>query len=128
MSLSDVIVMHPVEAVSFDVAVFQSAGHDAAPANMLAVTDDVFEEFVVCLSAVETAWASGEFQRLLCAADKLIGMSESLGLLQSAAVARQLTGLVRSHDEVALAAVVARMIRVGEASLASLLEYAYRRV
>lgn len=128
MSLQDIILLHPNEPVSFDADVFQTVALDSSSANVFAMTDDIFENFVICLSAIETAWSSGEFRRLLVNVEKLIGMSESLGLSQSARVARQLADLVHGRDEVALAAVVARMIRVGEASLASALEYAYRRI
>ena len=36
--------------------------------------------------------------------------------------------LVDTQDEVALAAVIARLVRVGEASLATLLEFSYRQI
>ncbi|MEQ9155360.1 MAG: hypothetical protein RIE78_09390 [Roseitalea porphyridii] len=94
----------------------------------MAQADDLFEEFIVCLSAVEAAWSAGEFDRLASQAAMLAVLSEDLGLAQSAAVARQAAGLIGAGDDVALSAVVARAVRVGEASLASVLEFAYRRI
>ena len=90
--------------------------------------DEFFEDFVVCLSSLESAWAAGEFGRLESQAGKLASLSEDLGLDHCARLARQVIKLKAARDDVALAAVVARTVRVGEASLASVLEFAYLRI
>ena len=51
-----------------------------------------------------------------------------IGFPSCSTVARQAAGLIGAGDDVALSAVVARAVRVGEASLASVLEFAYRRI
>lgn len=127
MLLEDVVFLHPVETVSLDARACQSLMQGMVSANAARQADDLFEDFIVCLSAVESAWSSGEFERLASQAEMLRALSETLGLTQSAAIARQLATLVGTNDDVALAAVVARAVRVGEASLTSVLEYAYRR-
>ena len=43
-------------------------------------------------------------------------------------VAGEAASLVERQDEVALAAVIARLVRVGEASLTTLLEFSYRQI
>ncbi|MEQ9036923.1 MAG: hypothetical protein RIE24_01035 [Silicimonas sp.] len=128
MLLQDVVILHPVEAVCLDTGAFQSLVLKSGAAHAMAQADDLFEEFIVCLSAVEAAWSAGEFDRLASQAAMLAVLSEDLGLAQSAAVARQAAGLIGAGDDVALSAVVARAVRVGEASLASVLEFAYRRI
>lgn len=128
MLLQDVVVLHPVESVTFDAGALQSLALAAGSGNLTSETDDLFEDFVVCLSSVESAWSAGEFERLQVRAEALVELSERLGLQQSASVARHLVGLVGRRDDVALAAVVSRSVRVAEASLASALEYAYRRI
>lgn len=128
MLLQDVVILHPVEAVCLDTGAFQSLVLKSGAAHAMAQADDLFEEFIVCLSAVEAAWSAGEFDRLASQAAMLAVLSEDLGLAQSAAVARQAGGLIGAGDDVALSAVVARAVRVGEASLASVLEFAYRRI
>jgi hypothetical protein len=124
----DVVFLHPLEPVSLDAAVFQSLVPAWASPGGLSVADDLFEDFVVCLSSLETAWAVGEFGRLESQASKLASLSEDLGLEKCARLARQVIELKAAREDVALAAVVARVVRVGEASLASVLEFAYLRI
>lgn len=124
----DIVFLHPVEAVTLDFGAFQSSLLYSDSVQAMAQADDLFEDFIVCLSAIEAAWSSGEFERLSSQTEMMVVLSDSLGLTHSALVARHLTSLVGSGDDVALAAVVARMVRVGEASLASVLEFAYRKM
>lgn len=124
----DIVFLHPVEAVTLDFSAFQTSLLHSDNVHAMTQADDLFEDFIVCLSAIEGAWTSGEFERLASQAEMMVVLSESLGLTHSATVARHLAGLIRAGDDVALAAVVARMVRVGEASLAFVLEFAYRRM
>ena len=128
MSLEDVTFLQPVEQISVDPAVIQSMPGLMAGGSLLTQTDDLFEDFIVCLSAIDSAWGAGEFDRLLSQSEMLVVLSETLGLGQCAKVAGHVRALLPGTDEVALAAVVARVLRVGEISLASVLEYAYRRI
>lgn len=128
MSLEDVVFLRPVETVSLDMGAFQSLFFGTGAANSMARADDMFEDFIVSLSAVESAWMAGEFDRLASQAAMLAELSDHLGLVKCAAIARQASGLIGRGNDVALAAVVARVVRVGEASLASVLEFAYRRI
>ncbi|WP_413719429.1 hypothetical protein [Silicimonas sp. MF1-12-2] len=128
MLLGEVVFLHPIESISLDTGAFQTSVFQSGASNALAYADDLFEDFIVCLSAVEASWSAGEFDRLSSQAEMMVALSENLGLTQSALVARHLTMLIGSRDEVALAAVVSRAVRVGEASLASVLEFAYRRI
>lgn len=128
MSPEDVIFLHPVESVSLDTGAFQSLVLSAGAANAMARADDLFEDFIVCLSAVESAWIAGEFDRLASQTAMLVELSDHLGLTKSAAIARDALGLIGKGNDVALAAVVGRAVRVGEASLTSVLEFAYRRI
>ena len=128
MALEDVVFLHPVETVCLDAVAFQTMGLTPGSASLVSAADDLFENFVVCLSSVEAAWASGEFDRLASQAATLADLSDRLCLTQTAEIARQLVGLVCLNDDVALAAVVARAVRVGEVSLASILDFAYRRI
>lgn len=128
MSLEDVVFLQPVESVSLDPGVFQSLVLTTDAANAMAQADDLFEDLIVCLSAVEAAWSAGEFDRLASQAAMLAELSDCLGLSNSAKIARRVVALIGAGDDVALASVVARAVRVGEASLTSVLEFAYRRI
>ncbi len=128
MSPEGVVFLNPVELVTLDASAMTTLGLFCSAANVGFAADDLVEDFVVCLSSVEAAWATGEFERLVRQSELLVGLSEALGLVQCASIARQLNALVHARDDVALASVTARVVRVGEASLASVFDFAYHRV
>jgi len=94
----------------------------------LSFAEDAIEEMVVCLAAIEASWSSGEFARLKTALGSAKDLAERTGLIDVAHVAEEAQGLIGGRDDVALAAVVARLVRVGETSLATLLEISYRQI
>jgi hypothetical protein len=57
-------------------------------------------------------------------ASRLASLSEQVGLADFARVARALSACLRAGDEVATAAVGARLLRLGEESLLSVIDYA----
>lgn len=65
--------------------------------------------------------AAGEAQTL---ALRLAGLSEQIGLADFARVARDLGGVLLRADEIAAAAVAARLIRLGEDFLCTVMTYA----
>ena len=124
----NVVVLCPREVISIETpALFDDAEADLA-AGFSPVAEDAVEDMVVYLAGIEAAWASGEFKRLGVTLDSVATLSARIGLKDVASVAHQGLALVETHDEVALAAVIARLVRVGEASLATLLEFSYRQI
>ena len=99
---------------------------DAERAFSLA--EDAVEEMVVCLAAIEASWAAGEFGRLDGLLATLSDQARRAGLPDVVHVTAEVVGLLNARDEVALAAVIARLIRVGETSLATLLEISYLQI
>lgn len=126
MSYEDVVILQPAEPVSLDAQVNQRLAKVFASAGGAAQADELFENFVVCLSSVESAWSAAEFERLANQSEMLVGYSSELGLTQCAKAAAAIPRLIGAKDDVALAAVVARAVRLGEVSLTSVLEYACR--
>lgn len=128
MYAKNVIVLCPQEVITLDVGpvdnVRDAWGHE--PLGFWA--EDAVEEMVVCLASVEAAWAAGEFTRLSIGVQKVIGLAERTGLPDVASVARSLSEVLKGDDATAIAAVTARLVRVGEHSLATLLEIGYRHV
>ena len=78
------------------------------------------EEIIERLCAAEAAWQTGEFARLADASWALIGIASEMGMETLAYVARNVVAMSSGRDPVALAALVARQSRVGEASLAAI--------
>lgn len=125
MNFDNVVALCPREAVSLEPLVRNAEDQDQL---VLAFAEDAIEEMVVCLAGIEAAWSAGEFARLEIALKSAIELAERTGLIDVAHVAAEAAGLIGGRDEVALAAVIARLVRVGETSLATLLEISYRQI
>lgn len=128
MHSENVIVLCPQEVITLEVDPVESFRDALGDEPLGFWAEDAVEEMVVCLASVEAAWAAGEFRRLSIGVQKAIGLAERTGLQDVASVARVLSDLLKGEDVTAIAAVTARLVRVGEASLASLLEIGYRHV
>ena len=128
MRAENVIVLCPQEVVTLDVGPVQSFRDALGDEPLGFWAEDAVEEMVGCLASVEAAWSAGEFRRLSIGVHKVIGLAERTGLQDVAAVARVLADLLKSDNTTAIAAVTARLVRVGETSLATLLEIGYRHV
>lgn len=123
MNFENVVALCPREIVSL-VPLPRTEGDE----RNFPFAEDAIEEMVVCLASIEASWAGGDFSRLGNALKSVVVLSERTGLPDVAHVAREADGLLGGFDEVALAAVVARLVRVGETSLATLLEISYRQI
>lgn len=82
--------------------------------------NSALETIVSRICCIETAWEAGEFQRLAKSARMLVGVAEQVGMTSLAQVAHDVSGLAVGRDDAARAAVVRRLVRIGDASLAAL--------
>lgn len=109
--------IQPVEQVQFDRArlacLGRSMGRDAAAR----VVEQALEEVAERICAIRLAWCSGEFGRMSKAARTLIAVADQIGMASVAEVAADVIKALDARDEAALAAIVARLVRVGDASL-----------
>lgn len=128
MQSENVVVLCPQEVITLEVGPVQSFREALGDEPIGFWAEDAVEEMVVSLASVEAAWSAGEFRRLGIGVQKIIGLAERTGLQNVAEVARVLAGLLKEEDATAIAAVTARLVRVGETSLATLLEIGYRHV
>ncbi len=89
---------------------------------------EVLEEVVFHLSdrlrLLEDALVSGDSSNVFALSARLAGLSEQVGLADFARVSRDLRKCVEAQDQVATAAVGARLVRLGEESLFSVMLYA----
>jgi hypothetical protein len=76
------------------------------------------EELAVRLSCLEEAYDSGKVDVLCKGAKALVGISEQIGMNELALAARATQDCATGPDHVALAATMARMLRLGDCSLA----------
>jgi len=83
--------------------------------------DDVvcraMEELAVRLGQCEALYRNGDFPDLRKQVRSLIAISEQVGMLALARVARDVTTSIDQGDRVALAATLSRLMRTGESSL-----------
>jgi len=76
------------------------------------------------LALLQAALDAGEMTEAQTLASRLASLSEQVGLRDFARVARDLDGCLVAADVVATAAVAARLLRLGEESLFSVVLYA----
>lgn len=115
----------PVEQVHFDSAPLHELIAQMGPQAAEVVADTAVEEVIELLSTSESAWRVGEFSRLAHLALTLEAVSGRVGMSTVSVVAGQVAQLCGSADAVALSAVMSRLIRVGDASIASLAEVSH---
>jgi hypothetical protein len=76
------------------------------------------------LSLLEAALRAGDAAEALALASRLASLSEQVGLADFARVARDLGACLAAGDRIASGAVAARLMRLGEESLFSVILYA----
>jgi len=75
------------------------------------------EELAVRLSHTERCFRAEEIPDMRKSARSLIAIAEQVGMVKLARVARDVTQCIDLGDEVALAATLSRLLRIGEISL-----------
>lgn len=108
-----IIALHPEEGAESDVLRLTGL---TAP-GLTARLDTELEEIAEMLSRVALAHAEGKPEAMRRAASRLGARCGALGLLRVARVARTVERLATEADETALAANVARLDRLGHATL-----------
>lgn len=110
------------------ISLERAEGHVEGRGFDVHLAEDAIEDMVVCLAAIEASWMASEFGRLSTSLVTLRRLAVTSGLSDVVFVADHAMGLLQGGDETALAAVIARLVRVGETSLAALLEISYRQI
>ena len=118
--MGNVCQLQPAEAIKLDPEQLWLLERSLG-ANMAEETaNTALETIVTRICCIETAWEAGEFQRLSKSARLLVGVAEQVGMTSLADVARDVSDLAVGRDDAARAAVVKRLVRIGDASLAAL--------
>lgn len=80
------------------------------------------EELAVRLTHCERVWRHNDMPNLRKSARSLIAISEQVGMMGMANIARHVTETIDAEDHPAIAATLFRLIRVGERSLTAIWE------
>lgn len=115
--MGNVVHFSPVEIIFVDAEHLVGLARDRGVPRAEFIAFAALEEIVERLTSVETAWRASEFQRLAKVARSVVGMSEQMGLQTVVQVATMVADVAETRDHAALAALVARLVRVGECSL-----------
>ncbi len=110
------------EPVALDLdrlaALCRTLGAQRAPARLSLA----LEALAVALAEVEAGWRLEDRARVAAATETASSLAESLGMMRLAATVSAVRGCLDAGDAVAMAATLARMLRLGERSLAAVWE------
>ena len=81
------------------------------------VVSRAMEELAVRLAKVESCYKKGQLDDMQRAARSMIAISDQIGMVTFAQVAKDVNTLAQAEDSAALAACVERLMRIGENSL-----------
>ncbi|MEM9549702.1 MAG: hypothetical protein AAGA05_00920 [Pseudomonadota bacterium] len=115
--VENIIVLRREESVRVDPdqlgALYRQLGESGAED----VVCRAIEELAVRLSHCERMWRSQDLPGLRKSARSLIAIAEQIGMNSLARVADDVTRTIDQHDQVAQAATLTRLMRIGERSL-----------
>lgn len=126
--MDNLAVCQPVEIVFVDpTRLFRLARERGVPRAEF-ILGVALEEIAERLSAADAAWRAGEVTRLAKIARSLVGLSGELGLQTLSGVSAQVAEVAETGDGVTLAAVVTRLVRVGDHSLSAVGDLGHLRL
>ncbi|MEK6216970.1 MAG: hypothetical protein N2B03_07100 [Boseongicola sp.] len=126
--MDNVIQFKPVELIFMDAAHLTELARDRGTLQAEYIADTALEEIAERLTMAQAAWAAGEFARLRKITRLLVGMSEQMGMETLAKVAGMVTDAAAGNDDVAIAALVRRLVQVGEGSLSAIWDIGHLRL
>ena len=117
--MNQVSRLRHAEAARVDRARLEALVFDHGPQGAERLMGRTLEDLAVRLNRADRAWRKGQPSALCRDARALADVAEDVGLVGLAQVARVVGDLVPTGDSAAIGATVARMMRIGEASLMS---------
>ncbi|MEM8592602.1 MAG: hypothetical protein AAGF13_08755 [Pseudomonadota bacterium] len=115
--MDNVVVLAHDEEVRIDGRALAVLQAQLGSAGAEGVISRAVEEIANRLSLIERAHAQRERDALWKTSKGLIGIAEQIGLVDLARVSRDVSQCARGRDDVALSAVLARLIRLGDRSV-----------
>ncbi|MCH2076385.1 MAG: hypothetical protein MK180_05780 [Rhodobacteraceae bacterium] len=115
--MENVIVLAHDEAVRMDGQAISALTAQLGEAGAEGVINKAMEEVANRLSLIERCYYKQENDVLWKSAKGLISIAEQIGLMELAVSAQAVADCAQHDDKVALAAVVNRLVRMGDRSL-----------
>lgn len=117
LTLKQVTLLEQREAVRLDSVRLEQLYVQLGEAGAEDVVCRALEELATRLSHTERFFREKRHVELRKSARSLIAISDQIGMAALARVARDVTYCIDENDQVALAAVLARLLRIGDTSL-----------
>lgn len=118
--MNDVVSIRLAEQIQLDQVRLGTLYAQLGEAGAGNVISRAMEELAVRLAQCETLWRAGHNVQLRKHARSLIAISDQIGMRRLAQVAGDVTACLDRDDEVAVAATLSRMLRIGEQSLSAI--------
>ena len=116
-NVEQVTLLEQKEAVRLDSGRLEQLYHQLGEAGAENVVCRALEELAARLSHTERCYRVKELRDMRKNARSLIAIAEQVGMELLSHVARDVTKCIDENDDVALAATLARLLRIGETSL-----------
>ncbi|MEO0939423.1 MAG: hypothetical protein AAFY38_14820 [Pseudomonadota bacterium] len=115
--MSDVMYLQPHEAVHVDHDKVGALYAQLGNASAEDVVCRAMEELALRMSQCGQLYRTGALDDLRKQARSLVAIADQIGMIALARVAADVTTCIDRHDQVALAATLSRLMRIGEGSL-----------
>ncbi len=126
--MENVFVLHLRELSAIDTDAVQVLKREFGEKRCRTIIDSVVFEITDILCNIERAVGAKSYDAVKTDVERLIHLSNRAGLVCITDIANDLLDCVISEEEAAVAAVTMRLIRVGEDSLFSLIEFTDRSI
>lgn len=120
----DPIQFLPQEAANIDTARILVLRQSVGDERCREIIEEVVYHLSERLTRLETALTDWDCATIVALASRLASLSEQVGLADFARVARDLCNCIEAEDPTAAAAVSARLLRLGDESILSVMLYA----
>lgn len=118
--MNDVVNIRVAEQIQLDQVRLGTLYAQLGEAGAGNVISRAMEELAVRLAQCDTLWRAKNRVQLRKHARSLIAISDQIGMHRLAQVAGDVTTCIDAEDEVAIAATLSRMLRIGERSLSAI--------
>lgn len=118
--MGDVIKVRLSEQIHLDQGRLNTLYAQLGETGAETVVCRAMEELAVRMAQCETLWRADNRVQLRKHARSLIAISDQVGMQRLAQVARDVTDCVDAQDEIAIAATLSRLLRIGERSLSAI--------
>ncbi len=118
--MNDIVKIRLTEQIQLDQVRLGTLYAQLGEAGAGDVISRAMEELAVRLAQCDTLWRARNLMQLRKHARSLIAIADQIGMHRLAQVAGNVTVCLDNDDEVAVAATLSRMLRIGERSLSAI--------